>query len=118
MKRRAVAADVQHLRIEHGAGSHRTQAMAEDALAVGVDQCRGVQPEECLAGVSVHRARRGVGLDDAPGLQIDQDQSVGGGIEDAAIQAGFTLGRWRVGAIVHEAVLTPGSKAWGEPGLA
>jgi hypothetical protein len=113
VKRRAVAADVQYLWVEHGAGLHPTQGMVKNALTVGVDQFRGVKPKEGLASVSVHRACRGVGLDDAPGFQINKDQSVGDNLEGAAIQAGFALGRWRVRGIVHEAVLTPGSKAWG-----
>ncbi len=112
VKRRAVPTDVLDQRLEHGAGSQLLGEVGESVLAIGMDEGWREKPNECLTGVAVHRARRGVRLDHGSSVQIGEDQSVGGSIEDAAIPLTVLTWREMLQARLHGGAFLQRPVAW------
>ena len=73
-------------RLEQAALPNHLCKIGERGQALGVDQVLQLQPEEFLERVSVHSCSRGVGGQNAAGLQIGDQHTVTGGFKHGAIQ--------------------------------
>src|SRR3989304_8688484 len=76
-------------RIEDAARLKHSDRLTKYILAIGVDACCQLQSDEFCACVAMHHAGRRIRLKHASAFQIDDDQSVVGGIENASILSFF-----------------------------
>src|SRR6185436_16959992 len=91
--------------IEHAVRLKRPDMLIEHMLAVGVYECPQLQPDEFFACVAVHQVCRRIRLDYETRFQINNDQPVVGGIENAAILPFSFFRGWLVRAFVHSGYL-------------
>jgi hypothetical protein len=102
MKRGAVPAYVQHLGVNRSTGSKRPKVIPEYISAVGVDVFRRGKPNEFFTGIAVQHASRRVCINNATRFQIDDDQPIGGSIENTKGSTFFFPRQWNFLSIFHE----------------
>ena len=72
-------------RYVHALRLNRLNVLIEQLRTVRVDEAGRMQANEFITSIAIHPARRRIGLDHKVGLQINDDQPVAGGFEDALI---------------------------------
>ena len=91
LERCSVAAHVDGQDLDRVVGLKKLPGIAQQTLAVWMHVIGDVQADKVLADVAVHRRRGIVGLENAQGLGVVDDQSVAGGLEDLPIGLVFGL---------------------------
>jgi hypothetical protein len=98
---------VQRPCIEYAVWLKRLDILTEAISAVGVYERPRLQSNEFFACIAVHLACRRIRLDHEAGMQIVDNQTVIGGIENASILPFFFFW-WTILAFFHEDTQWPG----------